>query len=1040
LGAVAVAVGLVVAVPAGALAHARTARVIVAGNVTPAVGHATRIGLLPGSQRLLLYVSLPLRDLADLQARVGGLGNPLSPYYRHSLSAGQITARYGPTPMQLATVESYLRASGVRITSVNAQRSSINAVATVSVVERAFGVRIWRWRDSATGRVFYANPSEPVLPMPVGRLVQSIAGLENYGQLTPATVTCTTTPPGGPPSGTCAEPAGVGNQGYTPSQLQKAYTVDQFLNGESCAPALKCDGEGQTIGLFEFGTSWDPNNERAYDQQYGLSPPASSSVCYPASPCPLANDPGAQSEADLDVEVVHAIAPRAQVVVLETPDGSSIPLSGLGNLLDAALNKVSGSMIGSISYGECESDFPAATPDSLHAKFMTLLANNKPVFAASGDHGAACPSFPGGVLAQGVLYPASDPAVTTVGGTNVFLNSDGSYAFEYAWSGSGGNVSKHFSRPAWQTPCAATSPPQCEPNLPSPTTYPGRLVPDVAAEAAEVDPTSTMDYGIDGMYPSAALGYSIFTIGGPCGSACWQPVGGTSAATPLWASLVAMYNQYATANGKVALEGNVNEQLYNLAARDHRYAGAITDITYGPKDSSQLFPNPNGWTGYDFATGTGTPELYPMAQDLPGLAITPTSGPSGTPVAVTGTSFLPGEQITATNAGTGAQLCTGTAASDGSFSCFATVTASQPISPRTDRVNVVASGQTSAEESVSTFTLTPRGTASPSWAIQYVPNPSGAVQPALNGVSCASATACTAVGFDSATRDAVVERSNGADWTVQPTPTPSGGALTGVACPNASTCIAVGASSSGALAERWNGSTWTIQPTPTGSGLDAVACATATDCTAVGDSSGTPLAMRWNGTNWKITPTAPPTGWPDSQLVGVSCTSPNSCFAVGAYGLFTDQIYFPLVEHWNGSAWEIQPTPSGNGLMWLVGVSCASPSACMAVGDLGLAERWNGTAWTMQSTANVPAIFGGVSCPSASACIAVGSTINGSNNPTLAEQWNGIKWSVQTTPSFPLENNNLDAVSCASTLACTAVGAYAGNNGSPFGMLAEGYS
>ncbi|MEO6472983.1 MAG: hypothetical protein ABIR57_13410, partial [Aeromicrobium sp.] len=135
--------------------------------------------------------------------------------------------------------------------------------------------------------------------------------------------------------------------------------------------------------------------------------------------------------------------------------------------------------------------------------------------------------------------------------------------------------------------------------------------------------------------------------------------------------------------------------------------------------------------------------------------------------------------------------------------------------------------------------------------IQTTPNPIGTTDSQLNGVSCTSATACTAAGFHNAS---------------------SGGSKT--------------------LAERWNGTKWTIQttPNPTGSAysrLDGVSCASSTACTAVGyyygSSAGKTLVERWNGTTWTIQTTPNPTGATGSYLSGVSCTSATACTAAGHY-------------------------------------------------------------------------------------------------------------------------------------------------------------
>ena len=134
------------------------------------------------------------------------------------------------------------------------------------------------------------------------------------------------------------------------------------------------------------------------------------------------------------------------------------------------------------------------------------------------------------------------------------------------------------------------------------------------------------------------------------------------------------------------------------------------------------------------------------------------------------------------------------------------------------------------------------------WSIQPTPNPVDATSGYLLGVSCASRTACTAVGhyFDAAhgPNRPVLERWDGARWSIQPTPTPVGAILSGVSCTAPSACTAVGTSSSPSargpgpnrtLVERWDGESWSIQPTPnpTVASLLSVSCAAPRACTAV---------------------------------------------------------------------------------------------------------------------------------------------------------------------------------------------------------------
>jgi hypothetical protein len=347
-------------------------------------------------------------------------------------------------------------------------------------------------------------------------------------------------------------------------------------------------------------------------------------------------------------------------------------------------------------------------------------------------------------------------------------------------------------------------------------------------------------------------------------------------------------------------------------------------------------------------------------------------------------------------------------------------------------------------------------TASTGWVIQ--PTPRTVANSALVSVSCLSATVCTAVGQQAGPSQSgsvtLAERWNGTRWAVQPTPHPGaqGSSLSGVSCSSATSCTAVGTDTTSTgvtvtLAEHWNGTRWAVQPTPNPApGITAVfygvSCRSATACTAVGwyinntpGGAGT-LAEQWNGTRWAIQPTPNPTGAEQSVLQGVSCPSATSCTAAGSY--FTPSgPPQTLAERWNGTTWAVQPTPNPTGasLTLLTGVSCSSATACTAVGwygkaasQLSVAERWNGTRWAVQPTPNptgaVDTILEAVSCRTATACTAVGISAR-PPAATLAEHWDGTAWVIQNTPTpVHAENSELSGVSCVAATTCTATGHY----------------
>jgi hypothetical protein len=350
-----------------------------------------------------------------------------------------------------------------------------------------------------------------------------------------------------------------------------------------------------------------------------------------------------------------------------------------------------------------------------------------------------------------------------------------------------------------------------------------------------------------------------------------------------------------------------------------------------------------------------------------------------------------------------------------------------------------------------------------SWRAQIIPSAGRSTGTGFAAVSCSAATACTAAGSYNTTSHLsrpVAAAWGGTSWHRQATPARAGASaasgLVGVSCASVRTCIAVGFSTattgeSTTLAERWDGRRWRIQPSPVpagtvSAGLSGVSCPSPRACTAVGEFFGSgqrelPLAERWDGTGWRIQPVPGPAGARrGSELSAVSCPSATRCFAVGHY--FTRSGSVALAETWNGARWAVQPLPGAVSNTFLLGVSCVTPRACVAVGSYGT-EVWNGTSWRFAPMATPTGgqviSLNGVSCTSGSACTAVGSYFSQVGGPlNLAETWNGTAWRVQPTPNRMAQGRNqLNSVSCTSPLACTAVGVDAASDFSPPGGFVE---
>jgi hypothetical protein len=234
-----------------------------------------------------------------------------------------------------------------------------------------------------------------------------------------------------------------------------------------------------------------------------------------------------------------------------------------------------------------------------------------------------------------------------------------------------------------------------------------------------------------------------------------------------------------------------------------------------------------------------------------------------------------------------------------------------------------------------------------SWSVVHSPDPPGSSY--LYDVSCTSATACTAVG-DRYTGGfkTLIESWDGTRWSVVPSPSPSrrpnlNDSLYSVSCASATACTAVGNRHAGVdrtLAESWDGTSWTMVHSPnqgaSSSVLEAVSCTAATACLAVGvyypqnPSTGRTLAESWDGTTWSLVPSPSPVASGD-VLDSLSCTSATTCTATGYSG--SNGVYTTLIESWDGTSWSVVPSPNqGTISSALAGVSCTSAAACTAVG------------------------------------------------------------------------------------------------------------
>ncbi|WP_327699058.1 S53 family peptidase [Streptomyces sp. NBC_00459] len=535
LGLVAAPALLAAAVPAAYAANAvqpHTTRAAVTGDVLKGLNkHATRTGKVAAGKRISVAISLTPRNDKALDTFVAKVSDPRSSSYGHYLTKGQFAARFGRTDAEVKQLKDYLRAQGLTVGKVHSGNLLVDASGTAAQLEKAFGTKLSTWKDASSGRSFYANDAAPTLPSSVTALVSDVAGLNNHTQLHHQSVS-RVAPRNGP------------GGGYTPAQLKGGYNVSGTYTGS-----------GQKIALLEFD-GFQQANITKYDTNYSLGSPTPTVSKVDGGSGALGDG---QVEVELDIEVLHAIAPKANVTVFEGPNSDAGEVDTYQAIVDSGIPTTS------ISWGASESARTTSNINAVDAVFKAGAAQGLGFYAASGDDG----SDDAGDGTTTVDYPASDPYVTGVGGTKLTVTSANAFSKEVAWSGGGGGKSSVFKIPSWQTAVQKTA---------------GggfRQVPDVSAHA------------------NPSPGVSIYSQGS------WGTVGGTSAAAPEWAAFAALYNQQAAAAGKANL-GFANPALYTANGT------GFHDITSGSNGAYSAA------TGWDFTTGWGSYNAATLASKLLG--------------------------------------------------------------------------------------------------------------------------------------------------------------------------------------------------------------------------------------------------------------------------------------------------------------------------------------------------------------------------------------------------------------------------------------
>jgi len=527
-----------------------------AGSLLPA-----ELTAAEAASTMEFMVALKMRDLPGLQARIAK-GEIIPPE--------EMAAKYYPLKADYRASLDWLTGQGLTITQTDPCQLGIFVSGSVDLIKKSLQTSVAK--VSANGKTYIAAVTAPSLPASLAAAVLGINGLQPHIQPHSHLRKASAQTPNAPP--------------FLPSEILKAYDANGLgLTGAGQKIAIVIDTFPANSDLTQFwteaGVSQSTNNMEYVNVLNSRH---------------LPNPSGEES---LDAEWSSSIAPGAKVRVYATKD---LTFAHIDQAYQAIINDLPTQPAlhqVSCSFGAGEAQVSSSQLQTDAQYFASMAGSGVSVFVSTGDDGYN----PNGMIQ--CETPSSDPSVTGVGGTSVYLDSvTGAVSSESAWSGhypnsgTGGGVSVQFSRPAWQTGTG----------VPAGTM---RVCPDVSAPA---DPNTG----------------ALVVLGGKD-----KQYGGTSWSAPTWAGFCALLNQ-ARANSGLQPLGLLGPRIYPLLGTAN-----FRDITTGSNGY-------NAGPGFDLCTGIGVPNVAALTQTFttPPPVISSATTASGT----VGTAFS--YQITASNSPT----------------------------------------------------------------------------------------------------------------------------------------------------------------------------------------------------------------------------------------------------------------------------------------------------------------------------------------------------------------------------------------------------
>jgi kumamolisin len=542
------------------------------GSRRPSIPEAKLLGRSNPAQRITLSIyarqnpNPPEATVRSLDALRTDL-----PGQRRYLTGEEFNSVYGADPADLEKIAAWAKANQLDVLESSAPTRRVQVEGTIQNVERAFSLELNEYQHPQDGQ-YRGREGDVHVPSELFGIVDGVFGLDTRRVGRPRRRTTQRR--------VSLDSASLQNKlsnpfpgSFFPPEVAQLYSYPANL-----------DGSKQNIAIFAFNGAGSPDPRGGYspaalatyfEKVLGGKTPTITDVVVQGP----GNDPGPDTEASdqqgdstgevmLDMCVVGSVAPGANIFMYFTEFTSQ----GWLDALHQAITDHNSISVISISYGNPEDDPQGAWSRMgvrvVNQAFQAAIAKGITICVASGDDG----SSDGVGAGAHVDFPASSPFVLGVGGTKLVATSGAppTIAEETVWNelmqdegAGGGGISAVFTKPSYQN--GSKIPPSV-----NPPHRVGRGVPDVAAVA---DPeTGVIVMHIDGKQ--------------------LEQIGGTSASTPLWASLIARLNQ-----GLGAKCGFLNPLLYTKCAN-----GVLRDITAGNNGAYAAEP------GWDACTGLGSPD------------------------------------------------------------------------------------------------------------------------------------------------------------------------------------------------------------------------------------------------------------------------------------------------------------------------------------------------------------------------------------------------------------------------------------------------